>query len=56
MSGLLWIQTVWLSDGIPEWYFLKKLILKKSADNKIVEKIAHKTPHNCMWIINLHYF
>ena len=29
MSCLFWIQTVWQSDGIPERFFLKKLILKK---------------------------
>ena len=28
-SGLIWIQTIWHSDGI-----LKKLILKKSTDDK----------------------
>ena len=26
MSGLIWIQTVWHSDGIPERFFSKKLI------------------------------
>ena len=29
MSGMIWIQTVWLSIGIPERIFQKKLILKK---------------------------
>ena len=29
MSGLIWIQTVWHTDGITERIFLKKLILKK---------------------------
>ena len=35
--GLIWIQTVWHSDGIPERIFGKKLNLKKkkkSADDK----------------------
>ena len=29
MSGLIWIQTVWHSEEIPERIFQKKLILKK---------------------------
>ena len=29
MSVLIWIQTVWHSDSIPERFFFKKLILKK---------------------------
>ena len=34
MSGLIWIQTVWHGDGIPEIIFLNSLFLKKSADDK----------------------
>ena len=37
MLGLIWIQTVWHSDGIPErffFFFWKKFILKKSTDDK----------------------
>ena len=30
-SGLIWIQTVWHFDGIPERFFLKKLIEKKKT-------------------------
>ena len=33
-SGLIWIQTVWQSDGIPEWIFQKSWTRKKSADDK----------------------
>ena len=33
MSGLIWIQTVWHSDDIPERIF-KKSYDKKSADDK----------------------
>ena len=29
MSGLIWIQTVWHSDGIPERFFVKVNFLKK---------------------------
>ena len=43
--NLIWIQTVWHSDGIQKEFFLfsKKMILKKkSADNKKA-KINHHT-------------
>ena len=33
MLRLIWIQTIWHSDGIPEIIFFFKLILKKSADD-----------------------
>ena len=33
MSGLIMIQAVWHSDGIPERIFLKSWFKKKSADN-----------------------
>ena len=33
MSGLIWIKTVWHSDGMPERIFLKNDFEKKSADN-----------------------
>ena len=33
MSHLIWTQTVWYSEGIPE-FFLKTSILKKSVDGK----------------------
>ena len=32
MLGLIWIQTVWHSDAIPERYFWKKLIKKKKKE------------------------
>ena len=34
MSGLIWIQTVWHSDGNPEIIFRKSWFWKKSADDK----------------------
>ena len=34
MSGLIWIHTVWHSDGISERNFGKDSFLKKSADDK----------------------
>ena len=34
MVGLIWIQTIWNSDGIPERSFLKGWFWKKSADDK----------------------
>ena len=34
MSGLIWIQTIWHCDGIPERIFEKDNFEKKSADNK----------------------
>ena len=34
MSGLIWIQTIWLSGGNPERIFWQRLYLKKSADDK----------------------
>ena len=34
MSGLIWIQMVWHSDGIPERTFWKHWFWKKSADDK----------------------
>ena len=35
LSSLIWIQTVWHSDGIPKRFFWKKLILKnKSVEDK----------------------
>ena len=41
MADLIWIQTVWHSDGIPERvFFFKKLILKKIADDKKAYKIS----------------
>ena len=33
MSGLIWIQTVWHSDGIPERIFRKSCLWIKSADD-----------------------
>ena len=44
LSVLIWIQTIWHSDIIPEDYFVK-LILKKSADNKKAWKITQHTEH-----------
>ena len=34
MSGLIWMQTVWHSDGIPERIFRKMCFWKQSADDK----------------------
>ena len=40
--GLIWIQTVWHSDGIPEKVFLKvDFEKKKSANDKKHEKLPH---------------
>ena len=39
MSGLIWIQTVWHPDGIPERVFQKNDFENKSADDKIHEKL-----------------
>ena len=36
-SGLIWIQTVWHSDGIPERLFLQKLILKIHKQQKSMQ-------------------
>ena len=42
MPGLIWIQTVWHSDGIPEDFFEKvNFQKKKSTDNKKAWKITH---------------
>ena len=38
MSGLIWIQTIWHSDGIPEIDFEKK-----SAEDNKIWKITQKT-------------
>ena len=38
MSGLIWSQTIWHSDGIPERIFWKSWLWKKSADVKNVWK------------------
>ena len=47
MSGLIWIQTVWHFDGIPERFFLKKLIVKKKKKNPqtIKKKTCKITQH-----------
>ena len=37
MLGLIWIQTAWHTDGIPQRFFLKKLIFKKSAGNESIQ-------------------
>ena len=39
MAGLIWIQTVKHSDGIPESLFRKQKNFKKSADDRKVWKI-----------------
>ena len=39
MSGLIWIQTVWHSYGIPERFFLKKLMFKKIQMTKKHAKV-----------------
>ena len=40
MLALIWIQTVWHSDGIPRRIFLKKLILKKISRQQKSWKIS----------------
>ena len=41
MSGLIWTQTVWYTDGIPERFFFEKINLKKkSTDDKKACKIT----------------
>ena len=40
MLGLIWIQSVWHSDCIPERFFRKSRFWKKSADNKKAWKIS----------------
>ena len=41
MLGLIWTQTVWHSDGIPESFFYKKVDFEKNQqDNKNHEKIS----------------
>ena len=34
MSGLIWIKTIWHSDGIPEFFPEKVDFKKKSGDDK----------------------
>ena len=50
MSGLIWSQTVWHSDGIPERPFWKKLIKKKSTDDKKAYKITQHAKSLGNWI------
>ena len=38
---LIWIQTVWHSDGVPERIFRKKKMIKKS-DCKIIQHAKRK--------------
>ena len=39
MSGLIWIQAVWHSDGIPERFFLKKVDFEKNQQScKMTQK------------------
>ena len=40
MSGLIWIQTVWHSDGIPEIIYWKSEFQKVSVDDKKHAKIT----------------
>ena len=45
LSALVWIQTVWLSFWYCSWrIYLKKIILKISADDKKHEKFGEKLP------------
>ena len=50
MSGLIWIQNVWHSDGIPERNFGKDSVLKKSADDKRACKELLDWPQSLMSI------
>ena len=42
MSVLIWIQTVWHSDSVPEGIFFKNLILKKkeAVNNKSMRDLT----------------
>ena len=46
VSGWVMIQTVWHSDCVPERFFSKKFILKKSADDKKLWK------RHSLWFCN----
>ena len=62
LSGLIWIQTVWHSDGVPERIFRRSWFWKKSSDDKkkntckITQyaKNAHKYLFSilCYWTVN----
>ena len=50
MSGLIWIQTVWHPDGVPERIFWKRWFWKKiSADDKKACKIIQQLPLQNWW-------
>ena len=46
VSGLIWSQTVWHPDGIPEDIFEKVNLKKKSTDNKKACKITQHAKIN----------
>ena len=50
MSGLIWIQTVWHSDGIPERIFRKSWFWKKSADDKKHKQFPRRQRVKALWI------
>ena len=53
MSRLIWIQTVWHSDGIPEILDFEK----KSTDNNMYKKHEIKPKSKIMWgLVYLFFF
>ena len=42
INNLIWIQTVWHFDGIPERNFRKGWFWKKSADDKKASKASQE--------------
>ena len=42
MLGLIWIQSVWHSDGIPKSIILKKLILRTTTKNNSNSKTSRR--------------
>ena len=43
MVVLIWIQTIWYSDSVPEWILLKLLILKSQQKTTKAWKITQQT-------------
>ena len=46
MSGLIWIQSVWHTDGIPVRIFQKSWFRKKTADDKKAGNISQDAKVN----------
>ena len=51
MLGLFWILSVWLSDGIPERFFLKKFVWKKKNQQRTKKFVKL---HN-MYRVKIHF-